>query len=89
MSDYLYILYSPTIDHYYIGTSTNVERRLEYHNRARKGWTVRGRPWQLVFKKEFSNRQEAFCWERWLKAQKSRVIIERMIRKEFDWKNSE
>ena len=86
MPDDLYILYSSTLDRYYIGVSTNAEKRLEYHNRARKGWTVRGRPWRLVFSKRFATRQETLDWERWLKQQKSRLVIAKILKNEFDWR---
>lgn len=81
----LYILYSETIDRYYVGISNNPEKRLEYHNTFYKGWTRRGRPWQLIFRKEFDNKEVAFKWECWIKKQKSRIVIESIINNEFMW----
>jgi putative endonuclease len=50
---FLYILYSPSLDRYYIGTSHDPQTRLHFHNTSAKGWTQQGRPWQLVFQREF------------------------------------
>lgn len=82
---FLYIIYSESLDQYYIGISNDPARRLNYHNTGPKGWTKRGRPWKLVFQKEFESKQAAKFWEEWIKKQKSRKVLERIIRKEFDW----
>jgi putative endonuclease len=83
--NYLYILYSPQINQYYTGISHYPDKRLYYHNSSHKGWTRRGRPWKLVFTKSFNSQSQAQQWERWIKNQKDRSIIEKIIRKEFDW----
>ena len=81
----LYILYSESLNRHYIGTSDNPRIRVKYHNSFPKGWTRRGRPWELVFFKEFPSKQIAQRWERWLKKQKSRTLIEKIIRGDFQW----
>ena len=75
MPYFLYILFSPKLDKYYIGVSHDPDMRLYYHNRAEKGWTRRGRPWKLVFKKEFPDKLTAMRWERWLKKQKDKNLV--------------
>ena len=44
-----YILYSKTIDRFYIGYSSNFPERLQYHNNPEKYriWTKRGIPWEV------------------------------------------
>ena len=81
----LYILYSESIDRYYVGISSDPAIRLEYHNTFYKGWTKRGRPWKLVFTKEFASKLQAHQWEVWLKKQKSRSVIDAIINKTFKW----
>ncbi|RMH77162.1 MAG: hypothetical protein D6681_21085 [Calditrichaeota bacterium] len=39
---YLYILYSPSLDRYYVGTSHKLHLRLKYHNSSPRGYTRRG-----------------------------------------------
>ena len=76
----LYILYSPGLDKYYIGISQDVERRVRQHNQPnRKGWTARGRPWELVFTQSFPDRLTATRAERELKRRRSRWLIEKIV----------
>ena len=82
---YLYILYSESLNSYYTGITNNPVQRLEYHNRQNKGWSRRGRPWILVFQKEFNSKSEAIYWERWIKKQKNRSLIEKIIANTFKW----
>ena len=85
MSCFLYILYSESLDRFYIGISHDPETRLQYHNSFPKGWTRRGRPWTMKFTKGFSDKAEAQDWEQWIKNQKKRSIILKVINNEFDW----
>ena len=86
MSYDLYILYSPKISRYYIGISSDANQRLISHNNYPKGWTMRGVPWKLVFKKTFPDKAEALYWERFIKRQKSRKVIEQIISGEFEFR---
>lgn len=49
LSYYTYILYSPTKDRYYIGSSEDPERRLIRHNAGATPSTKPGRPWEVVY----------------------------------------
>jgi len=83
---FLYILYSESVNKYYIGISNNPQRRLHYHNTSKKGWTRRGRPWILVFAKQFDSKQLAQDRETWIKKQKNNTIIDKIVAGDFDWK---
>jgi len=67
MKYFVYILYAISADKYYIGSSSNPERRVRFHNTIEKGFTSRYRPWQLIFQKEFSSETEAQQFERKVK----------------------
>jgi putative endonuclease len=82
---FLYILYSEALDRYYVGSSHDPETRLCFHNTSLKGWTKRGRPWELVFSKEFPSKIDALKIERWLKQQKSRSLLETIVQGDFHW----
>ena len=82
MSHFVYILYSEKLDKYYVGSSHDPEMRLHYHNLCRKGWTKPGIPWKLVFKKEYEDKKTAMERERYIKRQKDRKYIERLISNE-------
>ena len=79
---YVYILHSPSSDLYYIGYTDDVERRLSEHNDPEKQttFTSKHQPWHL--KAAFAcseERSEAMKAERFIKRQKSRSFIERLI----------
>jgi putative endonuclease len=78
---YIYILYSESSDHYYIGQSSDVERRLVEHNTADKNsYTAKFRPWILKVKFPVSESLgQARIVESYVKKQKSRRFIERLI----------
>ena len=82
---YLYILYSVDYDKYYIGSSQDPWERLVWHNDGQKDtFTSKYRPWQLavVFEAGLS-RAEALYFERFVKKQKSRIFLEKLIDPDF------
>ncbi|MFA4839986.1 MAG: GIY-YIG nuclease family protein [Candidatus Neomarinimicrobiota bacterium] len=79
----LYILYSEKIDQYYVGISSDPENRLFYHNLGKKGWTKRGVPWKLVFTKSYPFKESAGKAERYIKSQKSKTFICKIIQGEY------
>jgi len=78
-------LYSERIDKYYIGISADPLKRLNSHNNYPSGWTKHGVPWTLVFQKEFESKQTAMKWEKFIKQQKRRDIIDLIIGGNFNW----
>ena len=79
MECFVYILYSQSKGQYYVGSTGNVIDRLTRHNQGRSKATKAGRPWQLVFKKQFQDRSSAYRYEMNVKKQKSRKYIEQLI----------
>ncbi len=79
---YIYILYSLKANKYYVGLTSDVNRRLEEHNDTSKvnKYTSKYLPWKLVMFFEVSeSRGEALIVERFIKKQKSRVFLEKLI----------
>ncbi|MEQ8625399.1 MAG: GIY-YIG nuclease family protein [Vicingaceae bacterium] len=80
MPYFVYILYSERIDKYYVGKSENPNNRLNYHNSDNNRiWTKRGKPWESKTSIEFENEAQATKAERFIKKQKSRKFIEKII----------
>jgi putative endonuclease len=71
----LYILFSETKNRYYIGHSDNPGRRINEHNSGQNKSTKMGRPWKIVYQKEFQTKSEAVKEEARLKRMKSRKYI--------------
>jgi len=76
---YTYIIYSSTINKYYVGQCQDLFKRLEDHNNSRSTFTKKGKPWTLKWNKQFETRAEAIAEESAIKKKKSRKYIEWLI----------
>ena len=79
MGYFAYILYSPALDRYYIGSTEEVTVRLKEHIWKHRGFTARAKDWQLKYSEPFASRTEALKRERQIKKWKSRTMIEKLI----------
>jgi len=78
----VFVLYSKIYNKIYIGFTSNLAERLKSHNElATKGWTVRFRPWQLIYTEEYLEKSGAMKREKELKSAKGREFIWAMIEK--------
>ena len=79
---YVYIIYSPTKDKYYIGsTGDSLEKRVRKHNSNHKGFTGGIGDWELKYSEEYSSKLEVLKREKQIKGWKSRKLIEKLIGK--------
>ncbi|MEX2593366.1 MAG: GIY-YIG nuclease family protein [Anditalea sp.] len=78
---YVYILYSKSLDKFYIGQTSSVESRLQFHNDVKRNkiWTKRGIPWEIKTFIKFPSRSEAISAETFIKKQRSRKTIQSII----------
>ena len=75
---YVYILYSSTLDKYYIGSTTyNPKERLRQHNKLhyQNSFTSKGRPWKIFFLLKYSSKVQALSIERHIKKMKSKIYL--------------
>jgi putative endonuclease len=79
----VYIIYSKLIDRYYIGCSSDPQRRVYYHNKGKGGgknpYTKRSHDWELIWQRKYRNRKDALQYEKYLKREKSRKFIKQII----------
>ncbi len=82
---YLYILYSSTANKFYIGHSEDPWERIVHHNTDDKAtYTAKYKPWDIAAVFEAGKtRAEALAIERFIKKQKSKTLIERLIQPGF------
>jgi putative endonuclease len=74
----VYILRSiPKPDRHYVGLTSNVARRLAWHNAGQNVHTARNRPWNLVVSMEFATEHAAFRFEQYLKSGSGRAFAKR------------
>jgi len=71
----VYILFSQHYNKHYTGFTSNLPARLLSHNEIGHDWTAKYRPWKLIYTKEFSSKQEAMIYEKWLKTGAGRDFI--------------
>jgi putative endonuclease len=72
----VYILYSSEYNKIYIGYSSDVETRFRAHNEfATKGWTIKFRPWKLIYTEEYTTKHEALLREKQSKSAAGREWI--------------
>jgi putative endonuclease len=80
MPAYCYILFSRKLNKYYVGSTPDMERRLDDHNRGKEKFTRTGVPWELVYTETFEDLTIARRRELEIKKKKSRKYIESLIR---------
>ncbi|WP_430467023.1 GIY-YIG nuclease family protein [Winogradskyella ouciana] len=82
---YFYIIYSERFDKFYSGSSQEPWKRLEKHKTTSLNtFTAKYRPWELKAVFEAGNtRGEAEQIERFVKRQKSRNLLEKLITPDF------
>ena len=75
-----YILFSPSIDKFYIGYSSNIEERVRFHNDINKNriWTKRGQPWEKFFVIEGLTKSQALKVEKYIKRMKSKKYLQEL-----------
>ncbi len=75
----VYILYSKSIDQFYIGHSSALADRLYRHNHSGSKSTRKANDWILVYTETYQTRQEAVNRETEIKKRKSRKYIEGLV----------
>ena len=81
----VYVLYSPEYQKIYIGFTSNLGARLIHHNeKGIKGWTIKYRPWNLIYKEEFESKSGAMNREKELKSGKGRKFIWTLIKQNYN-----
>ena len=77
----VYVLYSKDYNKIYIGFTSNLEQRMLSHNElGKKGWTIKFRPWRLIYKEEYQLKPDAMKREKELKTATGRNFIWTMIK---------
>jgi putative endonuclease len=72
----VYVLYSELYNKHYIGYTSDIESRLKSHNElATKGYTIKYRPWKIIYTEEYNEKNEAIKREKFLKSGKGRDFI--------------
>jgi putative endonuclease len=76
---YLYILRSLKDGKYYIGSTSDISARFEYHNSGRQRSTKNRAPFILIYKEEYYTRTEAEKREKQIKSYKGGNAFKKLI----------
>ena len=81
MDYYVYILYSASLNKYYVGSTQDVQSRLEKHLQNHRGFTGKAKDWVLRYTETYNSKSESIKRELQIKKWKSRKMIEELIQK--------
>jgi putative endonuclease len=78
----VYVLYSEKYNKIYVGMTSNLEERFKSHNElGKKGWTLKFRPWEILYTEEFADKSAALKREKQLKSGQGRNFIRSLVAK--------
>jgi putative endonuclease len=80
MPYHVYILRSTVDGSYYVGSTQDLNERLDRHNQGRSKYTKSKWPWQLVYHEEYPDRSSAARREYEIKGKKRKVFIDQLVR---------
>ena len=75
----VYILKSKIKEVTYVGFTNNLKRRIKEHNFGKSKFTNIYKPWELVYKEEYSSVEEAIKREKYFKSAAGRRFIRKLI----------
>ena len=76
---YIYIIFSKSLNKYYVGSCQDIKTRLDDHLNSRSKFTKTAKDWGLKYSEEYNTRSEAYQREMKIKKMKSRIYIEKLI----------
>ncbi|NAY91792.1 GIY-YIG nuclease family protein [Muricauda sp. JGD-17] len=79
MDFFVYIIFSESVNRYYVGHCGSLEDRIQRHRTRRSKYTKIAGDWELKWTKVFPSRGEAMAMEREIKKKKSRKYLEYLI----------
>jgi putative endonuclease len=81
MAFVVYIIYSKSINQYYIGHTQDIIDRLYRHNNSGSKSTKKASDWELVYTESYPDKSSAYSREMEIKKKKSRKYIETIVNK--------
>jgi len=75
----IYVLKSKLTNHYYIGQTNNITKRLKEHNAGLVASSKRYKPWMLHYSEVAPTKIEALCREKYLKSHAGRNWLKKNL----------
>ena len=77
---YVYVLKSVHTEHYYVGQTDNLEKRLQLHNAEKTIYAKRYKPWKIHYFEKFTSRDQAVKREKYFKSHAGRNWLKKNLR---------
>jgi len=77
---YTYILFSKSVNKYYVGYTSNLNDRIAKHGTDRNKFTGHARDWKLVSKFQFNTKSEAIKFESKIKKRGIKRFLDSSIK---------
>lgn len=80
---YVYVLFSPTAGHFYVGYTSDLKRRFAEHNKGLNFATKPYIPWESIYYEAHTSENDAKRREKYLKTTAGDRAIRRMLREKL------
>jgi putative endonuclease len=77
----VYILQSEKNGKYYIGYSSNLDKRIKQHNGGINISTKGGVPWKIIYTEDYNDKKDAWLRERQIKSYKGGEAFKKLLEK--------
>ena len=74
-----YVLQSHKTSRYYIGYTSDIRKRIKYHNQGCNKSTKAGIPWKLIYQEDFEYKKSAWLREKQIKSYKGGQAFKKLI----------
>ena len=79
MAYYVYVLQNEKDDSFYVGSTQDLNQRVERHNTGRSRYTKNRGSWKLLYTEQYDTRAQAMQREQQIKKWKNKKYIEQLI----------
>jgi len=79
----VYIIKSSKNDHYYVGFTSDIAKRIFYHNSGKNRSTKNKGPWELIYAENFDDKKVAWLREKQIKSYKGGEAFRKLLNSNY------
>ncbi len=77
---FVYVLYSDKLNKRYVGSTSDIDKRLIEHNSGKSKFTKGGIPWKLIYSEKYETNSDARKRELFLKTSVGRKFLDEQLK---------
>jgi len=77
---WVYIIESIRVKRFYVGSTSDINKRIIRHNQGGSVWTRRYKPWRLIYTEKYKTKEIALKREKEIKSWKSGIKFKNLIK---------